>query len=255
MSRPLRWDELHMFVLACEGLGIEPPASVVNGLRLVRVAAAHGEPPARELLTMSDAEVRDHVTDLSIREHRGHDAMTSSQGMGPGIMKFRDELAREAHAAAFPQLEQIVVDLQPAFETAAAPLVVAAKDYGFTATTDPGEVIDLADENASAAYRAMRSAWAGVQPIASFRILMSKTFDLSPTPAEVIEKVYGGGPVASDPPINWSVLFAAGDNWSLEDRYLVEAKRGNHLDWLALATGGLRLNTPDEARAKIAARR
>jgi hypothetical protein len=53
--------------------------------------------------------------------------------------------------------------------------------------------------------------------------------------------------------VNFSVCFAAGDNWSLTDGY-VTSPYATHLDWLAIAARGLRLNTPSEVAAKITAR-
>ena len=204
---------------------------------------------------MSDDDVRARVTHLSIRQHRGAQGAANTMWMLPGIRAFRDQLAEEVADAVGPDLERIVAALQPRFAEDAKPLVHAAQTYGFTATTDPGEVIDLADEKASAAYRAMRAAWIAIQPIASFRITMSTTFDLSPTLAETTLAIYGDERSATTPPINWSVLFAEGNNWSLDTGYVVEGRRGNHLDWLALAAGGLRLNTPAEVQAKVADRR
>lgn len=250
----LRWDQLRVFTVACEEIGIEPPQPITTGLHLVAVANQHGNTPTGGLLAMTDDEVRDRVTDLSIRQHRGQESAASSKGLTPGIRAFREELAAEVADAIGPDLERITVALQPQFAEAAAPLVHAARKYGFTASTDPGEVIDMADEKASAAYWEMRAAWIAIQPIATFRITMSTTFDLSPNVAETTAAVYGDTPPPSTPPINWSVLFAEGENWSLDTGYIVEGRRGNQLDWLALAAGGLRLNTPEEARAKVAAR-
>ena len=252
--RPLSWDQALVFSVACENIGIEPPEAITTGLRLVAVANQHGTAPSGGLLSMTDDEIRDRVTDLSIRQHRGQEAAANSKGLAPGIRQFRDELAEEVADAVDPDLERIVVALQPRFAEAASPLVHAARTYGFTASTDPAEVIDMADEKASAAYRDMRAAWIAVQPVAAFRIAMSTTFDLSPNVGETIAHVYGDLPPVSTPPINWSVLFAEGENWSLDTGYIVEGRRGNQLDWLALASGGLRLNTPDEARAKVASR-
>jgi hypothetical protein len=253
--RELRWDELLVFKVSCGQMGVELPKAVETALHLVGVASKHEVAPEGGLLGMTDEQVRERVTDLSIRQHRGQESAASSRGMLPGVRAFKDELAREVRAAVQPELERIVTDLQPRFAESAAPLVTAARQYGFTAKTDPADVIDLADEKASAAYRDMRTAWLAVQPIASFRILISRTFDLSPTINETTESLFADGLIPSaEPPINWSVLFAEGGNWSLDAGYLVEGSRGNHIDWLALAAGGLRLNTPDEARAKVHAR-
>lgn len=254
IRRRVEWDQLRVFAVACESVGLEPPEAIQTGLRMVAVANQHAEAPSGDLLSMSDDEVRARVTDLSIRQHRGAQGAANTMGLLPGIRAFRDELAEEVAASVGPDLERIVAALQPRFAEEAKPLVHAAQTYGFTASTDPAEVIDMADEKASAAYRAMRSAWIAIQPIASFRITLSTTFGLSPTVAETNLALYGDERSSSTPPINWSVLFTEGNNWSLDTGYVVEGRRGNHLDWLALAAGGLRLNTPSEVLAKVAAR-
>ncbi len=113
-------------------------------------------------------------------------------------------------------------------------------------------MIDLADEGASAAWRSARSAWHAIAPIVSIRIAMSSTFDVSPTRAEARAAAFPR--TLRDSETNYSICFAESDNWSLERGYYVEGKTVGHLDWFVLAAGGLRLNTPDEVRAKLDAR-
>lgn len=100
-------------------------------------------------------------------------------------------------------------------------------------------VIDQ-DDAAIAAFRAAKKSWFAVQPIASFRILMSTAFGLEPT-----------GGLRND----FSVLFAAGDNWGQGGKFYLEGKTQSHLDWFALAAGGVRLNGISDVHTKIQERR
>ena len=51
--------------------------------------------------------------------------------------------------------------------------------------------------------------------------------------------------------VDYSAAFAADNNWSLDGGFYIDNNRAGHLNWLSLAGGGLRLNSPDEVRAKI----
>lgn len=231
----------------CLAFGITPPAAVVRGLELLEVTAGIREDPAASLLNLSDDEARAHVYELSIRRH----GEGSKLGMNPGIESFSSALTAEIREASLPELERIVDELRPQFAEVAEPLNIAAQQYGITYRTTSDEIIDRADESAAAAYRAMRSAWHSIQPIVSLRISMSKAFEVSPTIEEVKDTVFPMIWAGSVP--NWSVAFAAGESWSLGKGFTIEGKQHGHIDWLQLAKGGLRLNSPEEVRAKIKA--
>ncbi|MBF4463454.1 MULTISPECIES: hypothetical protein [unclassified Rathayibacter] len=247
----MNWTDLHRFALSCRSAGVEAPAAVERGLALVAAINAHERADTGPLLSLTEDEVKDRVTQLSIREH-DRDGRASLRGMQPGIDHVTKQLAGEVRAAALPDLEEIIATLRPRFDEHAAHLVEAATVYGFTYDTTSDEVIDLADERASAAWRAVPKAWGALAPIVSLRIAMSTLFDVSPNKAEVRAASFPRTPRSE--PTNYSVCFAAGDNWSLDRGYYVEGKTVGHLDWLALAGGGLRLNSPDEVRAKLDAR-
>lgn len=256
MSRHINWGDLTAFAARCEQLDIEVPEPLARGLHLRKVAvAAAVNHPLDGLLELDDKQALKLIKDLAIRRHNGRGAggaFVSSDGMEAGVQPFVDQLAREVYAAMLPELEQIVLDLQPEFDRRVAPLVDAVTCYGFTAATTESSVIDM-DFDAIVAFRSIRTAWLEIQPIASFRIEMSRVFGVSPTPQEIADAT---GLIGIDAQrANYSVAFAAGNTWSLDDGYLIEGRRGNHIDWLALASGGLRLNTPAETRAKIVARR
>lgn len=90
-----------------------------------------------------------------------------------------------------------------------------------------------------------------MNPIVELRQSLSTTFGESPTADDM------GVPSTSAGNLDFSVCFAAGGNWSLDGQYYDgDWKGGNglgNLDWfaLALALGGLRLNTFDDVDAKV----
>lgn len=101
----------------------------------------------------------------------------------------------------------------------------------------------MADEKASAAWRAVPAAWASIAPIVSRRIKMAQLFESLSATSEA--RVLGALP-------NTSVCFAAGDSWSSTRGLLSRSEDGRTPRWLDLAAGGLRLNSPAEVLAKRA---
>lgn len=238
----MNWRLLSPFAAACEALEVEPPAILPRALAMFALAEEHRSDPSGPLLTLTDDELRERITAIAIRDH-DNDGRGSTRGMQPGIDAVTDQLAREVREAILPELDRVVSDLQERFAELAAPLVHAATVYGFTADTTSDYVIRLADEGAANAWRAVPAAWQRIQPIVNFRVSLSRLFDVSPTADEI------GGPGIA---MNYTVCFAAADNWSDDRGYFIDQSAGEaQLDWLALAAGGLRLNTPTEVRQKL----
>jgi hypothetical protein len=238
----MNWTELIRFKVLCESDDVAVPPPILRCRELADVIASHDNWPTGSLLSLTDEEARERVTEMSIRSHQG--AFESSRGMRPGISTFTDELLLEVREAALPYLDAIVLELRPKFEELAAPVVTAAQKYGFTRQTKSDQVIDLADEAASAAWRANRDAWTAVAPISRLRIAISDVFNVSPTETDQVHALAGFNQV------DHSACFAAGNSWSLDGAYYVNRKVPGQIDWLALAVGGLTLNTPDEVRQK-----
>ncbi|MFG6401468.1 hypothetical protein [Microbacterium sp. P04] len=248
----MNWGDLHAFVGLCTRAGVEVPAPILRGIEMVDIANAHTAQPTGRLLTMTYDQDREHVTALSIRQHTVY-SDGSQIGLLPGALAFASEIASEVREAVLPDLDRIVESLQPRFEEITAPLTVAAQQYGFTNTTRSDDVIELADEQASTIWRESRRAIQALMPIVAFRIAVSRTFNVSPTTGESHHLSYNLP--TGEIPVNYSIAFAAGDNWSTDAGYYIEGKTQGHIDWLALAEGGLRLNTPTEVRMKLAAAR
>lgn len=247
--------ELETFAEQCTALGLTTPAPITRTLALVQVATDHAAGADDiSLLDATDEQARAWITDRSIRGH-DRDGRGSTLGMRAGVVSFTDQILAEARAATLPLLDGLVKKLQPRFKELAAPLEVAAQEFGFTYATNSDDVINLADEAASAAWRNARDAFHAVREIAAFRQSMSRVFRDSPTPDETLRNHYRGKGVYVMPgDVNYSVCFAAGDNWSWENGYQIGSVQEGMIDWFALAAGGLALNTPSEVREKIANR-
>lgn len=236
--------DLRLFATMCAGIGVQVPAAIARGLELIAIAERANHVPQRALLELTDEQLHEHIVELSIHEH-DRDGKATQRGLRPGIIAVTSALVDEVHVAAMPELEEIIDQLRPQFAELVAPLELAAQTFGFTYRTTSDDVINMADETASAAWRAVPAAWTAIAPIVSLRIKMAQLFESLPTTSEA--RVLGALP-------NTSVCFAAGDNWSSTRGYYLDAKTVGHLDWLDLAAGGLRLNSPAEVLAKRAAR-
>ncbi|MEV8272684.1 hypothetical protein [Microbacterium sp. NPDC077184] len=240
---------VEQFVEECRAFDVAPPASLIRGLELLDAADDHAaDRKLSNLLSLSPDEIAPLLVDLSIRRHAGRSEMTPD-GLGAGAAQFSEQLLIEMRTAVLPELEQVVADLRPVFDEAARPFVAAAREYGFTHATTSDEVIERADEGAAAAWRNLRHAEAALLPVVSFRRSISEVFDIAPTRDTLASSLQAFGQFS----VNYSVCFAEGENWSLDDGYVLDQHR-THIDWLALAAGGLRLNSPAEVEEKIRAR-
>lgn len=236
----MNWGDLPSFVAACRALDVEPPAAAVRGLELVQIAEAHQDDPRPRILDLNDNDARDYVTALAVRRHNGNNVF--EVGMNVGVTEMTRLLAAEVREACLPDLDRITEELRLEFDTHARPFILAAQEFGFTLATTSDEVILRADEAASAAWRDLRIAWHGIRPVAALRIQMSRVFDTAPTKhSDQWTPQFG--------PLDYSVCFAAGDNWSSDGAKYVEHDMLGDIDWLALAVEGLRLNSPGEVAA------
>lgn len=240
----VNWTDLRLFASMCAQQGLHAPAAIARGLELIDIAERARHVEQRSLLELTDEQLYEHIVELSIREH-DRDGKATQRGLRPGILAVTTSLINEVRVAVMPELEGIIDQLRPQFAELVAPLELAAREFGFTYGTTSDDVINMADEAASDAWRAVPAAWTAIAPIVSLRIKMAQLFESLPTTSEA--RVLGALP-------NTSVCFAAGDNWSSTKGYYLDAKTVGHLDWLDLAAGGLRLNSPAEVLAKRAAR-
>lgn len=238
----MNWLQILQMKTAFDRVGVSAPPPVVRALEILEILTEHEHEPAIDFLSLTDDEIRDRATELSIRSHQG--IKTSLRGMRAGTELVRDQLASEVSRASVPYLEEAIVAMQPKFDEFAGPLEIAAQEFGFTARTTADQVINLADERASAALRDARKAWQGMIPISRLRQQISELFSLSPTHEEQ------GQLFQPNPYIDFSVCFAAGNNWSDTCSYYIDSKPQGSIDWLALAAGGLHLNTTAEVREK-----
>ena len=248
----MNWIELLQFKAACEVAGLEVPTCIVRGIELIGVAQEQTTPPRGNLLALTDDAVSDRITDLSIRTHQGHSG--ESLGLRGGVEQFTDQILAEIREVAMPELDRLIEELRPAFEATAKPLEVAAQKYGFTLATTSDAVIEMSDEKASKAWRDARTAWHAIVPLVRLRVQISDVFKVSPTREETAQMFFTAGVFdtgfLSGRPMDYTVCFAAGDNWSYDGAYAVSQKNNTGTDWFALAAGGLTLNTTAQVREK-----
>lgn len=243
----LTWSQVREFVALCIGLGIEPPAAAVRGLDVIAVAEAHQTVSMPSLLDASDDEVRDFLDQAALRRSTSPNPGQST-GMGTAIRDMSLGLAAEVRAAVVGDMDRFTEALRPRFDKQAAVLVDAAQTYGFTLATTSDEVIMRADEKASEAWRATRLAWFAIQRIADIRIRASKVFHCGPITDIATAKTINAETW------DYSVCFAGGENWSMDGSKYVQGNVQGDLNWLDLAAGGLRLNSPAETDVMTRAR-
>lgn len=253
----MQWADLIKFKVHCELAGVNVPPPIERGLDLVDLARAAPNKKAGGLLDLTDGEVDDRVVALAIRGHSGISFGSSPShvnGLATGVEAFEEDLLAEVVEATLPHLDQIIVDLRPRFEEAAAPLVIGARDFGFTWETTSDQVIRRRDPAAAAAWADIPGSYAAMSPFERLRVNISRLFEVSPTRPEML-KAQGLHFTDGDPLQDYSVCFA-GDVWNINGHHYITAKRNKgqslgQINWLALAAGGLRLNTPAEVREKL----
>ncbi len=255
---PQNWVGLLEFRSHLAQLGGAVPEAVEQALtqrtRITEYADNKALPDG--LLTADPAALQRAVDALSIRRHDGDRRFGGGQGLWAGAHPLLEHLWSETVDAVVPELDHVIAGLQPGFDEAAAALTTAAQTYQFTWRTTSDDVIDLADEQASAVWRASRTSWHALEPYVTLYRSMTEVFGIAPTGVDVTRATFGTvhTPEALGHP-DLTVAFAAASNWSFEGRYYVDNEfgpRSTGIDWFALAVGGLHLNTPTETAAKIA---
>lgn len=231
-------------------VGLDIPEPVAKARHLLDIAGREKTTAPRSVFSMTDKQLRDYITERSIANHQGLNA--TSRGLESGVSEVQQQILAELQTEIAPHLDDMIVALQPEFDRIVEPIVRGAQTYGFTMSMTSDDVIDMADEAASATWRESKEAWSAVRPIAKFRQIMSKVFAVSPTLDELERQALLGGRIGSA--VDMTVAFAAGDNWHTDGAYYVDRRIGGAIDWFAIAAGGLHLNTPTEVDEKMRGR-
>lgn len=245
----ITFPDLRQVAALCEFVDVDTPQPVVRGLELAAAARAFIVPRPRVLLTLDDGDLPDVLTDLAIREHAG--SRGGQVGMEAGMDVFERQLLDEVYTATLPILDDLIVGLRPRFDEAVAPIVTAVREYGFTINTSAEQVLERRDWAAGEAILNARDAWASIQPLITLRQRLSDIFNVSPTRAEAANQRISTYGATLGAPVDYSVAFAAGDNWSTTGEFNLERKHPGVVNLAALAAGGIRLNTPTEVREKL----
>lgn len=237
------WGEITGFAALCEQAGVNIPPSIVAAFHSREVAEAHLPEPVVELSKLTDDEIRDYLDKVAIRR-----AVSGTAPLLEAHRVFEGRLFDEVVRAIGPELEDLVDEMRPRLDALATPFVAVVQKYGFNSRTESDNVIDSAsDFKTVEAWRSTAPFFATMQPLLAVRTSMSRTFNASPTRFE--QNMAG-----TADPVDYSVAFAAGDNWDEDGTFYINGILGGHLDWFRLALGGIRLNSPAEVRQKQAAR-
>lgn len=231
---------------ALDALGATAPEPLTRGEQLLAIATDFVAEKPGSVLELDDTEVRDNIVMRAIRRHKAPDSFHNgrSAGLDSGLATFASQLVVEVRAACLPLLDDIIAAQREAFDEPAAALMTASREYGFSLLTSSDQVIDLADNEAAAAWRATRPAWSRLDRYHSAMRRLLRAFEIETT-----------GALGEAGPPDLSVYFAAGHNWSRDGAYYLERRTDSGVDWFALAAGGLRLNAPGEIAAKESERR
>lgn len=248
----VNWEQLRSWLATCQALGIDAPVPAVKALHLISVAESMIPDPVGPLLDLDDQQLRARVEQISVRAHAAGktSGFSGLSGLRPGFEAIQSELAVEVLEACAGDLDRIVAERQDEFAKLAEPLVRGAQDFNFSIETTSDDVILMADEAASEAWRGVRRAWQSIGLIVRWRIELAKVFHQD----RELQRASTDQDIRHElRPPNWSALFSE-SNWSTEGGYYVEAKTIGSLDWLAMGASGLKLCTPSEVSAKVKAR-
>lgn len=250
LDSPITLVGLAEFEAHASLVGLELPEAVSKARHLLDVSEREKTTASRPVFGMTDKQLRDYITERSIATHQGYSG--STRGLESGVSEVQQQILTELRTEIAPHLDEMVTQLQPEFDRIVEPIVRGAQTYGFAMSMTSDDVIEMADENASATWRESKAAWSAVRPIAKFRQVLSKTFAVSPTLDELERQTLIGARVGSA--VDMSVAFAAGNNWHTDGTYYVDNRIGGAIDWFAVAAGGLHLNTPTEVDEKLRSR-
>ncbi|SDL30398.1 hypothetical protein [Microbacterium azadirachtae] len=229
------WGEFSQFLVWCDQLNVPVLDEARRAQELMDVIASPAVDTSAPILSLSDDQLRERIRDVSIMNH-GDGIL---HGLSRGASLAHEQLLSELHAAYLPHLDEIVQGLAEEFETNTRPLVSGVQDYGFTLKTTSDEVIRSEQPGIVEAWRAAEKAWHSIDNVVYFREVLSKTFNVGP-----------GKPHGSFDDLDYTVCYAAGDNWTSDGAGYVNGNVAGDIDWFRLATEGLRLNTPSEVVEK-----
>lgn len=241
-------EQLRRFSAKANKLGLGLPESVRRALHVIDVA---NKAPLRapvDVLQLTDKKIYDEVVTRTVHNipaTRNGAYGVSGGGLAAGIESIKQAAIDAGLRGALPELDGMIEQLRPQFDEHARHFVAAAQDYGFSLRTRTDAVVDLEDNAAVDLWRACRDSWGPINEIAQFRNLICTAFELAPYETE-----YPGANLDRTTEIDFSVNFAAGDNWDTTGVYYVDGRIGAHINWFQLAKGGLRLNTISEVNDK-----
>lgn len=229
---------------------LDPPAALVRGIHLAEKLMEVRAPKTESVLALADDELEEYLGRQAVR-------VAGYSGSPNAVATAWDEVAARAQTDLFgevrfamlSEVDELIAQMADPFNTAGGILTAHMQAYGFTSATQAEEIIDR-DAATIAAFRELPGLLQAIRPFAALRTLLSTSLDLGPTISEREMLGYQHGWIPED----WSILFAAGDLWSIDGHLHLNGSAQGSIDWLRLAAGGLHMNSVDEVRAKITAR-
>lgn len=234
---PFRAADARDLAVDFTALGLPVPTSLARVVEIATFTQARiAAPFDRPCLDMTEAELLDYALDRSRRRAEGVGTPPYLAALEHIADQAADEAAARLRAG---EIDEVIDALRAVFDPAARVLEHAAS-LGFTHATTAQQVIDRNDRDAVATWQKLPDTRATMATVARIRERISERLNASPSYDDL-----GWDAVGS---IDYSVCYAAGDGFSTDGGLYVHGQ----LDWLALARGGLRLNTPSECHAKLA---
>lgn len=229
-------------------LGFTPPPALARAAEVIAVTEAERvSDDAHPCLDMSDEQILEYARGRALRIH----PQVGPHPYSSVLVAIGEQAALEAgDRLRAGEVDQIIEALRPRFDKAAAAYARAA-GLGITSTTTAEQILAKRLATVTEAWYALDDARSVLEAVAAIRIRLSNRLDVSPTwrDFDILDDA-----TIDRGAIDYTAAFAAADDYSTDfGRYLRRSPAAG-IDWLGLAAGSLRLNTPSEVKAKYAAR-
>lgn len=235
--------------------GAPVPAALATAVSVAETAMEAAGDQTRDVLDMTEDELREHVRLLALYK-QNHVA----EAAGRVAERAASEAGARLRAG---EIDEVILSLRPSFDQAAE-IVTTAAGYGITAHTSAEQVLALPDA-ALAAWRPLKAALGTLGKVDSMRRQLSVDLGVIPTSTEMWSQNSAAWRAGNR--IDYSVCYAAGDNWAMDGTFYITppSQRGldgvptnphptDDIDWFRMAGGGLHLNTVAEIQTKLDAR-
>jgi nucleotide-binding universal stress UspA family protein len=229
-------------------VGVDLPDAVRKAIALADAAEAAYARPHRRVLDLDPTELIAHAA-----LHAAYNEPPSGVSpMRQALMDLAEQAAREAaEVLRSGGIDTVIEQLRPEFDDAAK-VVREAAALGIRSDTSPQWVMDAGPE-AVTAWQRLRPALRRLDEIATIRVAISTSLHVAP----VLERMQSlAGPTADVGAVDYSCAFVdpASAGFTIDGSSYHGRRVSAGIDWLRLAPGGLRLNSPSEVEQMLAVR-